>query len=1012
MVPKFSIIMCNFNQEKFIEQTIASVLNQTFQDWELVIVDDCSTDNSLSVIEKYKVDKRIRLLRHKKNLGYTAALKTGISNISSDLFGILDSDDVLTPDALESMYSAHIEYPDAGLIYSQFMYCDENLRPTQTGYCKQIPSNKTTLDSDAVSHFKTFKVKFYNQTEGYKEEILHAQDKDISYKMEEVSQLKFIDKVLYHYRVQPNSLQRDTNYRGLEYVMKAKINALQRRNEKNATLQKDALLNFATASDSFYKEDFSSAEAEMDKYRKSIKYDLFPKIDTRKIENPLVSVIVVAYQTNELLLDCLHSFLNQTEKNFEVIVVDNGGNDRVLKQLLTSPLLYIKCPMNFILSEGRNIGAHFAKADIIASLDDDATVPNNYVESIIEAFNTYDIIGFRGKVLAKNTEKYSKLPETYDLGEIPVPSTIVAEGNSAFLRDKYQELKGMNPLLFGGEGLELSMRILLNYGENLTIYWPSTVIFHDPADKTKQDTKQERYKVMLKYLVRLHPHVWEYHNNLMAFAKDDESKKKGQALLRMKKPDSDQNRISGDSRITWDKIKKLSPIRLYAGDIPDMREYDGLIGLSIAKNDERHILHDITKPFPLPDNSVESFQAEDVFEHIPYAQLIPVINEIFRILKPNGLFRLSIPDYGCDVLQNRSIKNPSGQIVFDPGGEGTFLNPGHLWFPRIDTVKRLLEQTDFANHGRIEYLHYYEMDGTFVMKRIDYSKGHVRRTPDFDVRVRNPRRPMSLVVDLIKGSGLSPDGTVVTSRGEIQTEENKQLNLLQVHTFYPHYLSDFYQRDPLISHKSFREQISALVADGFSGSHMLAPYMSELGYTSQLVIANSYPAQLRWLRENGLQLHKPNDWLNEIVQRQINVIKPDILYLSDPITFDSRFVRSLTWKPKLVMGWRAAIIPEGTDWSEFDVILSSLTALRNFALTLGAKATEHFFPGFPVWICDQIKDVTPTYDVVFSGQWTVHQHRQRNKYLQEIANFLKLNNEMFSCAFYLSGKLMQSRQKF
>lgn len=208
--------------------------------------------------------------------------------------------------------------------------------------------------------------------------------------------------------------------------------------------------------------------------------------------------------------------------------------------------------------------------------------------------------------------------------------------------------------------------------------------------------------------------------------------------------------LMSKKRVSWKDLKDFTKIKLYAGDVPDLIEYEGLIGLSLSQNNYRHILHDITKPFPLPDDSIDSFQAEDVLEHISYEKLASVINEIFRILKPNGLFRLSLPDYGCDVLQNRSIKEPSGQIVFDPSGGGTFLNPGHIWFPRIDNVKSLLDKTAFSIAGKIEYFHYYNMDGTFIMKPIDYLKGHVRRTPDFDTRVQDPRRPMSIVVDLVK----------------------------------------------------------------------------------------------------------------------------------------------------------------------------------------------------------------------------------------------------------------------
>jgi ubiquinone/menaquinone biosynthesis C-methylase UbiE len=206
---------------------------------------------------------------------------------------------------------------------------------------------------------------------------------------------------------------------------------------------------------------------------------------------------------------------------------------------------------------------------------------------------------------------------------------------------------------------------------------------------------------------------------------------------------------TGDA-LTWGNLQRSESIKFYAGDIPVGKEYEGLIGLSISINDKRHILHDITTPFPLPDNSVDSFQAEDVFEHIPYNRLVDVVNEIYRILKPSGLFRLSLPDYGCDVLKERSVRDSDGRILFDPVGGGTPDNPGHLWFPRIDQVADLLSRTAFSGHGTIDYLHYYTMDNQAVMKSVDYAKGHIDRTPDFDERVQNPPRPMSLIVDLVK----------------------------------------------------------------------------------------------------------------------------------------------------------------------------------------------------------------------------------------------------------------------
>lgn len=213
--------------------------------------------------------------------------------------------------------------------------------------------------------------------------------------------------------------------------------------------------------------------------------------------------------------------------------------------------------------------------------------------------------------------------------------------------------------------------------------------------------------------------------------------------------------VAGESsgNITWEQIRQRPVIRLYAGQVPKFKEYEGLIGLSLHGGDHIHVQQDICHAMPLPDNSVESYQAEDVLEHIQYEELVPVIDEIYRVLKLGKRFRLSIPDYGCDVLQNRSEKNENGQIVFDPGGGGVdrFDKTGHRWFPRIDSTVQLLVKTKFSKCGSMHFYHYYNMDGTFVTKPIDYTKGHVLRTPDFDERVQSPYRPMSLVVDLIKG---------------------------------------------------------------------------------------------------------------------------------------------------------------------------------------------------------------------------------------------------------------------
>lgn len=205
-------------------------------------------------------------------------------------------------------------------------------------------------------------------------------------------------------------------------------------------------------------------------------------------------------------------------------------------------------------------------------------------------------------------------------------------------------------------------------------------------------------------------------------------------------------------KITFEDVAKQKNIYLYAGNVPNKPEYKKYVGLSINQANENHIKHDVTKPYPLSNNCVDIYQSEDVFEHIELDALPNVINEIYRTLKLGGIFRLSLPDYGCDLLQGRTQKDEKGDLMFDPIGGGSFINGkvtkgGHLWFPDYEKVKSLFEKTNFKN---VTFLHYYDEIGTPVTHKIDYSIGMVMRTPDHDERVKNPYRPLSIVVDSVK----------------------------------------------------------------------------------------------------------------------------------------------------------------------------------------------------------------------------------------------------------------------
>lgn len=170
----------------------------------------------------------------------------------------------------------------------------------------------------------------------------------------------------------------------------------------------------------------------------------------------------------------------------------------------------------------------------------------------------------------------------------------------------------------------------------------------------------------------------------------------------------------------------------------------------------RNIDFDVTKSIPLPDNYIDLYQAEDVFEHIDYSLLSAVINEIYRVLKPGGRFRLSVPDYRFDMYRDRSVRDQLGNIIFDPLGGGRLdgdkvVEGGHLWFPLFENVSSLFECTGFVGGGgAVNFLQYNAPDGRAVMEPIDSTNGFVQRSAATDRRVASNPRPVSIVVDAVK----------------------------------------------------------------------------------------------------------------------------------------------------------------------------------------------------------------------------------------------------------------------
>jgi len=120
--PKVSIVTISYNQGKFLEACMRSVLEQDYQNLEYVVIDGGSSDNSKSIIEKYS--SQLKYWQSQKDSGQTDAINQGFSHTSGEILAWLNSDDVLLPGAVTRAVQALMDHPEAGMVYGDCLLID------------------------------------------------------------------------------------------------------------------------------------------------------------------------------------------------------------------------------------------------------------------------------------------------------------------------------------------------------------------------------------------------------------------------------------------------------------------------------------------------------------------------------------------------------------------------------------------------------------------------------------------------------------------------------------------------------------------------------------------------------------------------------------------------------------------------------------------------------------------------------------------------------------------------
>jgi glycosyltransferase involved in cell wall biosynthesis len=207
-MPHVSVILPSYNSASYLGLAIDSVINQTYSDWEIVLVDDGSVDDTHAVVNEHasRLVDRLRYI-YQPNQGLSAARNTAMRNARGELFALLDSDDVWLPARLEEGVAAMDKNPEAGLVHGKVMRIDA------TGSFLDAPECDTRYLSGNIAQFiytrkahilcptAMFRRQCVAELGGFDESMRSVEDRDMWFRIAERWPVVYINKVVAHYRL-------------------------------------------------------------------------------------------------------------------------------------------------------------------------------------------------------------------------------------------------------------------------------------------------------------------------------------------------------------------------------------------------------------------------------------------------------------------------------------------------------------------------------------------------------------------------------------------------------------------------------------------------------------------------------------------------------------------------------------------------------------------------------------------------------------------------------------------
>ena len=227
-MPRVSIILPVYNGGKFLREAIDSVLGQSYNDFELVVIDDGSTDDSVAIIQSYS-NSRIKLLRNGMNLGITKSLNNGIAAAAGEYLCRMDADDISMPERLKLQVGYLDGHPDIAMVGSAVILIDSNGREAGR---KAYPATPVQIRKSIFVHnpfaHGTIMVRasVIKECGGYDERFLHNEDYDLWFRIAARHNLANLETRLLKRRVHDLNITVEKETELVRFRMKTLSNAI------------------------------------------------------------------------------------------------------------------------------------------------------------------------------------------------------------------------------------------------------------------------------------------------------------------------------------------------------------------------------------------------------------------------------------------------------------------------------------------------------------------------------------------------------------------------------------------------------------------------------------------------------------------------------------------------------------------------------------------------------------------------------------------------------------------